>query len=159
MPITHQARTYFFIASEGYIQTSPYTETFAVPTALERTGDFSHSLNTDGSLNTIYDPTKTFTDASGAIDRTPFPGNQIPAAQLSTVGRNIASYFPLPQTASATGQNNFTGTDDVRDHAQEVTVKLDQQIRPWWTLSGCYIFYETLQPLGNPLGTLPGSYS
>ncbi len=38
-------------------------------------------------------------------------------------------------------------------------MKLDQQIRPWWTVSGSYIFYEALQPLGNPLGTLPGSYS
>ncbi len=159
VPISHGARTFFSIASEGYIQTSPFTETFAVPTALERTGDFSHSLNTDGSLNTIYDPTKTFTDASGKVQRTPFPGNAIPAAQLSKVGRSIASYFPLPQTATPTGQNNFTGTDNVRDHAQEVTVKLDQQIRPWWTLSGSYIFYEALQPLGNPLGTLPGSYS
>ena len=159
VPISHRARTFFFIAAEGYIQTSPYTETFAVPTALERTGDFSQSLNTDGTPNTIYDPTKTFTDTSGAIHRTPFPGNKIPAGQLSTVGRNIASYFPLPQTATPTGQNNFTGTDNVRDHAQEVTVKLDQQIRPWWSVSGSYIFYEALQPLGNPLGTLPGSYS
>jgi hypothetical protein len=37
--------------------------------------------------------------------------------------------------------------------------KADQQIRPWWNISGWYIFYEALQPLGNPLGTLPGSYS
>ncbi len=159
VPFLPEARTYFFIGSEGYIQTSPYTETFAVPTALERAGDFSRSFNTDGTLNTIYDPARTFRDASGAIHRTPFPNNTIPAARLSTVGKNIASYFPLPQTAAATGQNNFTATDDVRDHAQEVTVKLDQQIRPWWNLSGSYIFYEALQPLGNPLGTLPGSYS
>ena len=158
VPITHQNRTFFFIGAEGYIQTSPYTETFAVPTALERVGDFSQSYNADGSLETIYDPTKTFTDASG-VHRTPFPNNQIPTAQLSNVGRNIASYFPLPQKGTATGQNNFTGTDNVRDHAQEVTVKLDQQIRPWWSVSGSYIFYEALQPLGNPLGTLPGSYS
>ncbi len=159
LPITHHARTFFFIGSEGYIQTSPYTETFAVPTALERGGDFSKSFNPDGTLNTIYDPTQTYIDGSGAVHRTPFPNNQIPSIRLSAVGRNIASYFPLPQTAAATGQNNFTGTDNVRDHAQEVTVKLDQQIRPWWTVSGSYIFYEALQPLGNPLGTLPGSYS
>jgi trimeric autotransporter adhesin len=150
-------KTFFFIASEGYIQTSPYTEQFAVPTALERTGDFSQSFNTDGSLDVIYDPTKTYTDVQSVIHRTPFPGNKI--TNLSTVGKNIASYYPLPQVASATGQINFTGTDDVRDHAQEVTVKLDQQIRPWWNVSGSYIFYEALQPLGNPLGTLPGSYS
>ncbi len=159
IPITHNARTFFFIGSEGYIQTSPYTETFAVPTALERVGDFSKSFNTDGSLNTIYDPNQTYTDPAGNIHRTPFVNNQIPAGQLSTVGKNIASYFPLPQTATATGQNNFTATDDVRDHAQEVTAKIDQQIRPWWNVSGSYIFYEALQPLGNPLGTLPGSYS
>src|SRR6201996_4215554 len=151
-------RTFFWIGSEGYIQTSPYTESFAVPTALERTGDFSKSFNADGSLNVIYDPTKTFTDAAG-IHRTPFAGNKIPVGQLSTVGKNIASYYPLPQLSTPTGQYNFTGTDDVRDHAQEVTVKLDQQIRPWWNVSGSYIFYEALQPLGNPLGTLPGSYS
>jgi trimeric autotransporter adhesin len=149
-------KTFFWIGSEGYIQTSPYTESFAVPTALERTGDFSQSFNADGSLNVIYDPTKTYTDASG-IHRTPFPGNKI--AQPSTIGKNIASYYPLPQISTPTGQFNFTGTDNVRDHAQEVTVKLDQQIRPWWNVSGSYIFYEALQPLGNPLGTLPGSYS
>lgn len=153
-----RSKTFFWIGSEGYIQTSPYTESFAVPTALERTGDFSKSYNADGTLNVIYDPTKTFSDASG-IHRTPFPGNVIPASQVSTVGRNIASYYPLPQTAGPTGGYNYTGIDDVRDHAQEVTVKLDQQIRPWWTVSGSYIFYEALQPLGNPLGTLPGSYS
>ncbi len=150
-------KTFFFIGSEGYIQTSPYTETFAVPTALERTGDFSQSYNADGTLDVIYDPTKMYTDANGVIHRTPFPNNKI--TTLSTVGKNIASYYPLPQVAAPTGQNNFTGTDDVRDHAQEVTVKLDQQIRPWWNVSGSYIFYEALQPLGNPLGTLPGSYS
>jgi hypothetical protein len=150
-------KTFFFIASEGYIQTSPYTEQFAVPTALERTGDFSQSYNPDGTLDVIYDPTKTFTDAQGVIHRTPFPDNKI--TNLSTVGKNIASYYPLPQVAAASGQINFTGTDNVRDHAQEVTAKLDQQIRPWWNVSGSYIFYEALQPLGNPLGTLPGSYS
>lgn len=152
-------KTFFWIGSEGYIQTSPYTESFAVPTARERNGDFSQSFNSDGSLDVIYDPTQTYTDASGVIHRTPFANNQIPQGRLSTVGKNIAAYYPLPQTAGPTRSYNFTGTDDVRDHAQEVTVKLDQQIRPWWTLSGSYIFYEALQPLGNPLGTLPGSYS
>lgn len=153
-----RGKTFFWIGSEGYIQSSPYTESFAVPTALERSGDFSQSYNADGSLDVIYDPTKTYTDATGT-HRTPFEGNRIPVNQLSTVGKNIAAYYPLPQIKTPTGGYNFTGTDDVRDHAQEVTVKLEQQIRPWWNVSGSYIFYEALQPLGNPLGTLPGSYS
>jgi hypothetical protein len=153
-----RSKTFFFVGTEGYIQTSPYTETFAVPTALERIGDFSDSYNADGTLDVIYDPTKTYTDINGVIHRTAFPGNKI--TNPSTVGKNIASYYPTgPLVAAPTGQNNFTGTDNVRDHAQEVTFKLDQQIRPWWNVSGSYIFYTALQPLGNPLGTLPGSYS
>ncbi|WP_353064385.1 carboxypeptidase-like regulatory domain-containing protein [Tunturibacter psychrotolerans] len=79
-------KSFFWIGSEGYIQTSPYTESFAVPTALERMGDFSKSHNADGSLNVIYDPTKTFTDSAGT-HRTPFAGNKIPVGQLSTVGK------------------------------------------------------------------------
>lgn len=145
-------RTFFWIGSEGYIQTSPYTETFVVPTDLQRAGDFSQTYNSDGSLHVIYNPNDTYTDASGT-HRSAFANNTI--TSLNTVGKNIASYFPSPNT----GTDEYTGTDNVRDHAQEVTVKLDQQIRPWWNVSGSYIFYEALQPLGNPLHTLPGSYS
>ena len=147
-----RGRTFFWIGSEGYIQTSPYTATFVVPTDRERNGDFSQTFNADGSLHVIYDPNDTYTDANG-VHRRPFAGNVINSP--NTVGKNIASYFPSPNT----GANEFTGTDNVRDHAQEVTVKLDQQIRPWWNVSGSYVFYEALQPLGNPMHTLPGSYS
>jgi len=147
-----RSKTFFWAGTEGYIQTSPYTETFVVPTNYERAGNYSQSYNSDGSLHVIYNPYDTYTDASG-VHRRPYTNNII--SNPNTVGTNIASYFPSPTP----GTNTFTGTDNVRDHALEATVKVDQQIRPWWNVSGSYIFYQALQPLGNPLGTLPGSYS
>jgi hypothetical protein len=145
-------KTFFWAGTEGYIQTSPYTETFVVPTDYERAGNFSQTYNADKSLHVIYNPYDTYTDANG-VHRRPYANNII--SNQNSVGAKIASYFPSPTP----GTNTFTGTDNVRDHALEATVKLDQQIRPWWNVSGSYIFYQALQPLGNPLGTLPGSYS
>jgi len=145
-------KTFFWIGSEGYIQTSPYTQAFTVPTDAEKSGDFSQDFNADGTLHVIYNPFDTYTDENGT-HRRPFAGNKV--VNQNTIGKNIVSYFPSP----VPGTSTFSGTDNVRDHAQEVTAKIDEQIRPWWNLSGSYIFYEALQPLGNPLHTLPGSYS
>jgi len=147
-----RGKTFFWASTEGYIQTSPYTETFEVPTDAQRSGNFSDTYNSDGSLHVIYNPNDTYTDATGTHRRA-YAGNII--TNQNTVGKNIAAYFPSP----APGTNEYTGTDNVRDHALEATIKLDQQIRPWWNVSGSYIFYQALQPLGNPLKTLPGSYS
>src|SRR5256884_6303323 len=59
-----------------------------VPTAAERVGDFSGAL-TDPLP---HDP----------ITKLPFPGNKIPAANLSPAGLAILKFFPLPNTTGAT---------------------------------------------------------
>lgn len=91
--------------SDEHIQTSPYTQTFAVPTALERIGAFSKNLDLDGSLRTIYDLLLTCVVSSGTIHRMPFANNQIPSGRLSTVDMNIASCFPLPLTGPPPAQS------------------------------------------------------
>src|SRR5438876_5113278 len=59
-----------------------------VPTAAERIGDFSGAL-TDPLP---HDP----------ITKLPFPGNKIPAANLSPAGLAILKIFPLPNTSGST---------------------------------------------------------
>ena len=55
----------------------------SVPTALEKTGDFSQSLTRTGTQLTIYDPyTTTFDPTTGAVARTPFSGNKIPLPEV-----------------------------------------------------------------------------
>ncbi len=75
-----------------------------VPTAAERIGDFSGAL-TDSlphipySCHQVPDPadaTKTITVCD------PFPGNKIPAANLSPAGLAILKIFPLPNTSGST---------------------------------------------------------
>jgi trimeric autotransporter adhesin len=61
-----------------------------MPTALERTGDFSETLLSGAAL-TIYDP------ATGA----PFPNDRIPANRINSASAALLSYFPLPDLTSA----------------------------------------------------------
>lgn len=140
-------KTFFWLAGESYRQKSNLSSDMAVPTALERNGDFSQSSNI------IYDP------LSGH-DRLPFAGNKIPSNRLDLVGARIASYFPAPQRAvTSFGANNFTGQDTLTDRADEFTSKLDHEITKWWRVNASYLHYRSQEPSGNLLATLPGSNS
>src|SRR5262249_44229235 len=122
-------KTFFWLAAEGYRQKSGLTSDFAVPTLLERGGDFSKTLARNGTLQTIYDP------LSGTT-RTPFAGNMIPANRLDAVGKTLASYYPAPQrTARYYGDLNYTGADTLFDRADEVTAKMDHEIKQWWKVN------------------------
>ena len=79
-----------------------------MPTSLERSGDFSQTL-VQGTAVAIYDPTT----------RSPFPGNRIPAARISSAATALLKYYPDPnlpfaarnyQTSWA-GMNNFYSTN------------------------------------------------
>ena len=57
-----QSQTFFFVTTEGY-KTREIRETvLTVPTALERTGDFSRSVDVAGRPIIIYDPRTTRPD-------------------------------------------------------------------------------------------------
>jgi hypothetical protein len=78
----------FFFASQEYTrQKVNYAAQYRyMPTALERGGDFSRSLDSNGKLITITDPT------TGAA----FPGNLIPASRINPLGQSILKFFPMP---------------------------------------------------------------
>lgn len=86
----------------------------SVPTAAERTGDFSNYFNSKGNLITIYNPFTT-QQVGNQITRQPFPNNVIPANLINPVGFNVASIYPLPTLPGSF--NNYTSaanqiTDD-----------------------------------------------
>ncbi len=112
--------TFFFFNWEQYRQNIGGTNTSIIPTAAERTGDFSGVLNTGNVLGTnactgspifqgeIFDPNTTRIGSNGLPCRDPFPGNVIPASRLSRVTQNVLSYYPLPNIPTQKSGINYS---------------------------------------------------
>jgi trimeric autotransporter adhesin len=137
-------KTFFYLGYEHYDDIQSSSSVFATPTALEKTGDFSKSLNSDGSLRLIYDPMNTVNGA-----RQPFPGNVIPTSRLNPTGLAIASTFqPGTTTPGYYGANDLNAPGRLPCRAAQYTGKLDEDLRTWWRASLSYLRYFSLEP-GN----------
>ena len=86
-----------------------------VPTAAERSGDFSAvgSANTASAFQ-IYDATTSGVGGNPACNgtnpvcRTPFPGNIIPTARLDPTAVALLKYYPLPNLTGSSTANYAT---------------------------------------------------
>ena len=153
-------KTFFWFAFEGYRMQSFLSETFTVPTALERQGDFSQTKN-GGQPVVIYDPLTTRT-VNGQLVRDPFAGNVIPQSRQDAVGRALLQYFPQPnQPGDASGRNNYAATSTLDDRADQQTVKLDHTFGSRYKVGGTYLRYGSREPvadyyqsIANPGGSL-----
>ena len=119
-------KTFFFIDYEAYREAVGQPNAFTVPTSLERSGDFSRTLNAQGRLVQIFDPNNTVPNpaTAGAFLRQAFPGNVIPPSRIDPVSRKLIAYYPLPANGSLTGnlplntaRRNVNNTFNIRlDH-------------------------------------------
>ncbi|MEK7403466.1 MAG: carboxypeptidase regulatory-like domain-containing protein [Acidobacteriota bacterium] len=94
-------KLFFFVNHENLKQDTPtIRQQIRVPTELERQGDFSQTINADGTRPTIYLPG---TQASGNPQL--LPGNKIPASMIHPLGRAIMNIYPLPNLKNETNNN------------------------------------------------------
>jgi hypothetical protein len=141
-------KTFFWLAWEGYSDTQSNSSQFAVPTVLERVGDFSQSKAANGGLNLIYDPASTVC-AGSTCTRQPFAGNVIPSNRLNPVGLNMAATYVKPQTvAPYFGAPDLTAAAMLPVRGSQKTAKFDHEITKWWRASLSYMRYFSLEP-GN----------
>ena len=141
-------KTFFWVTEEGYRQSSPFSDSYAVPTDLERKGDFSKSIGPDGNPLQVFDP----------VTHQQYQGNVIPQTSLNPIGLAIAAVYPHPNLAAASfGTNNYNGTDVLKDRADESIYKLDHQFFSWWRANVSYLHYASKEPGGNPLHTIAGT--
>jgi len=95
---------FFFGSFEGFHRSLSTFQSFTVPDARLRSGDFSQALNADGSLQLIYDPNTGNADGTG---RTQFANNAIPGTRIDPIALKIMQLFPLPNTAGI-GAGGYT---------------------------------------------------
>ena len=108
-----KSKLFYFASYDGNFirQTASALET--VPTAQNRSGDFSNA-------HTLYDPATGSADGSG---RTPFPNNVIPASQMSAIALKMQSHVPLPNLGGTS--SNLYSTGSYRVNNDKVDAKID----------------------------------
>ncbi len=84
----NRTKAFFFWSQERtgqYVAGS--TQEKYTPTTLERQGDFSQSLNNNGTLIKVLDPDN---------NNVQFANNLIPASRINAVGQSLLNFFPTP---------------------------------------------------------------
>jgi hypothetical protein len=127
---------------KGYARTQLGSFFATVPTALERTGDFSQTRDANGQLIIMYDPRTTRLDPTapaGTIRyiRDPFPGNRIPVEMLNQVGLNILKNYPLPNQPGQglSSVNNFFSNAPTTLDTDRFDMRVDHSLNDHHRLS------------------------
>ncbi|MGH8247852.1 MAG: carboxypeptidase regulatory-like domain-containing protein [Gammaproteobacteria bacterium] len=121
-------RTFFFVNWERVPQRSPDNIRVTVPTALERAGDFSRTVNNQNRLIQAFDPATTRPDPAraGQYIRDPFDDNRIPQQRLDPIAQRALQYLPLPNRPDLT--NNLVLNNTRRDDIGRLFFRMDQAI-------------------------------
>jgi hypothetical protein len=93
-------KLFFFISQEYYRQLVPQAASvnIRVPTAAERNGDFTASVDGSGKAIIITDPNTGL----------PFPGNSIPSNRIYAPGKAVLNFLPTPNTTAGANAYNYT---------------------------------------------------
>ncbi len=124
-----QEKFFFFFSQEYTGVKKDYGSRFVnVPTAAERSGDFSNSYDVSNSLIVIKDPT------TGAA----FPGNVVPQNRLNSLGQSILNFFPLPNYTDSDPRNvnrwNYRSVYSGNTPRRNDILRIDANLTPTFTM-------------------------
>jgi len=127
-------KTFYMMAYEGVRLKETSTSISSVPTALMRQGIFSE-INT-----AIRNP---FTGQ-------PFPGNIIPASQISPQAQRILNLYPMPNRPGTA--SNLVATGDNKNDQNQILARVDQNIGNKVRL---YVRYNWQDQFTTNIGAIP----
>jgi hypothetical protein len=187
-------KTFFFGSYEELLDSFPgisgsatagYTTT--VPTALEKTGDFSQTFNSNGTQQTIYDPSTTThlgstgdpaslscadgstqlpTDGAGYY-RCPVyyngKDNVIDPSRLNSIAQALLAKYPLPKQAGVDGsdENNYFSDATTTDHDYNYDIRVDHKFDDKQSVFGHVSYFNNYIDYGPVFGqsSLTPTYS
>lgn len=153
-PIRHD-KTFFFAAYEGLRWVQSGSAVGTLPTAAQRTGDFSSTLNAQGQVIPIYNPFTTRPDPSnpGQYIRDPYPGNIV--TNIDPVAQQLLNYLPLPNQAgdAITGNNNYVTNFSSPIEENSFSLRIDQSLPRAQKLFVRYSINDTTQTRPNLYGS------
>jgi hypothetical protein len=126
-------KTFFMYSYELWRDEIPSPVTSNTPQTLALQGNFSTTLQSNGTPITVYDPLSVAQTGSNTYTRQPFPNDTIPQTRFNPVGAKIASYNLPPnvgnQSTFAGQTNNLVVSPNARTDAYDAHVlRVDQTI-------------------------------
>lgn len=137
-------KTFFFVDNEYFRRNQSGLVTLSsVPTALERTGDFTQTTF-QGRTYLMYDPfgPQVFNESRGLWERTGLLGGNgrvVPAELISPVSKAILAMIPLPNRPSVPGSsslNNYAFASSSKQSDYRLGIKIDHVISNTKRISG-----------------------
>ncbi len=119
-------KLFFFFSQEIQPNKRASARTYTFPTELERKGDFSKSVESNGALIVVKDPA-----AGGQA----FPGNVVPAARINSNTQKLLGIFPLPNffdLATSRGAYNYAISDSIDNPVHQEILRVDYNPSSKW---------------------------
>ncbi len=137
-------KTFFFASYEGLRAGKQVAAEGIVPSLKMRSGDFSELLTnfTDFGRSSAV-------RLSNPVTRQPYPDNQIPASDFSTIGKTLLDLYPKPNFGINRVRSSFSAPANI----DGFSVRVDHNFTERTTLSGSYFFDDRAEffPIANPL--------
>jgi Carboxypeptidase regulatory-like domain/TonB dependent receptor len=144
-------KTFFFVENEYFRRNEAGRVNLnSVPTALERTGDFSQTTY-NGRVYMMYDPNgpQVFNPTRGLWERTGLlggDGRHVPAELISPVSKAILAMIPMPNRPSVAGSsslNNYQFESSSHQSDFKIGVRIDHNLSNTQRLSGRFLTYSS----------------
>ncbi len=145
-------KLFFFFHQEFWPTQGVSSGQVTVPTALERQGNFSQTVDVNNRAIVVRDPYNK---------NTPFPGNIIPASRTNESGLALLKFFPEPNFTDrnvSKGQYNYVFQDPNRTPKRTTTLKVDYNVNPNNTLVFGYSLFKDVSEGAYGTTTASGNW-